>query len=437
MMKSILASLLSLPFLAFAPPSLAQTAGSITRIDHIVAVVDADVILKSEMDRAEANVKAQYSGREGQLPPEDVLQKQILERLIVDRLQLARANDSGIKTSDAEVDQSISRVAEQNHITLQQMMQKVSADGMTYDEFRKSVREELTVNKLEQKIVESQVAVSDAEIDNELASQRAGGPQIHLQHILIAVPAGANADQIKTAQTKIDGIRDLIAQGKMDFSAAAIRYSDSQNALEGGDLGWRSLDEVPPAFANVVKTMKPGEMSAPVRGNSGFQLIRLVDVRQAGQVAPQQVTEYHALDMMVKFGGSVTSDQAKAKIDAIRAQLAAGADFGDLARKESEDAATNAKGGDMGWFEAGGWGSAVADQVRVLKDGEVSQPFQSDIGWHLIKLVGTRSTDVSQQAARESARQAILRRKSQDEYDSFLRQLRSEAYVDIRLSNKT
>ncbi|HEY2347063.1 MAG TPA: peptidylprolyl isomerase [Xanthomonadaceae bacterium] len=437
MMKTILASLLTLPLLAVASSSHAQSAASTTQIDRIVAVVDEDVVLKSEMARAEANVKSQYVGHESQLPPEDVLQKQILERLILEHLQLSRAADSGIKTSDTDVDQSIARVAEQNHITLQQMMQKVASDGMSYDEFRKSVRDQLTVQKLQQKIIESQVAVSDTEIDSELATERAGGPQIHLANLLVALPAAATPDQIKTAQTKIEGIRDLIAQGKMDFSAAAIRYSESQNALEGGDLGWRSSDEVPPAFVSVIKSMKTGDVSAPIRGSSGFQLIKLVETRQAGQTAPQQVTEYHAQDLMVKFGGSVTSEQAKARIDALRAQLATGADFGEMAKKDSDDTATNAKGGDMGWFEANGWGSAVATQVEQLKDGEISQPFQSDVGWHVIKLLGSRSTDVSAKAARETARQTIMRRKSQDEYDSFLRQLRSEAYVDIRLSDKT
>ena len=437
MTKMIFALLLSLPLLAIAPSSHAQTASQTTRIDRIVAVVDDDIILNSELDRAERNVKAQYAGHENQLPPEDVMKKQVLERLVLERLQLARASDSGIKTTDAEVDLSIARVAQQNKMTLQQMIEKVASDGMSYDEFRKSVRDEITVQKLQQKVIESQVAVSDTEIESELATERAGGPQIHLAHILVAVPEGATPDQIKVAQTKIEGVKTLIEQGKMEFSAAAIRYSDSQNALEGGDLGWRSMDEVPPAFTNIIKSMKPGDMSKPIRGASGFQILKLVEVRQAGQVAPQQVTEYHALDLMVKFGGSVTSDQAKAQIDALRAQLASGADFGTLASKESDDTATNSKGGDMGWFPVDGWGSAVATQIQQLKDGEISQPFGSDVGWHVIKRLGTRMTDESMQASREAARESIMRRKSQDEYDNFLRQMRSEAYVDIRLTDKT
>jgi peptidyl-prolyl cis-trans isomerase SurA len=395
------------------------------------------VILKSELERAEQNIRQQYAGHITQLPPEDVLQKQVLERLIMARLQLAHAADSGVKVSDAELDQGVQRVADQNKMTMAQMQQQVIADGMTYDEFRKSMRDEITIQKLQQSLVQSRVAVSDTEIDNELATESAGGPQVHLAHILIALPDGATADQIKTAQTKIDGIKELIDQGKMEFSAAAIRYSDSQNALEGGDLGWRSLDEVPPAFTDVVKTLKPGQISQPIRGVSGFQLLKLVEVREAGHVAAQQQTEYHAQDMMVRVGNGVTAVQAKARIDALRAQLVAGADFATLAKKESEDSSTADKGGDMGWFPTDAWGSAVANQIQQLKDGEISQPFQSDIGWHVLKRLGSRVTDISAQAARNTAREAITRRKAQDEYDNFLRQMRSEAYVDIRLSDKT
>ncbi len=431
--------LLPLSLLIATPCALAQSAAApqTASVDRIVAVVDDDVILKSELDRAELNVKQQYTGHTAQLPPEDVLQKQVLERLVLARLQLARAADQGIKVSDAELDQSMQRVAEQNKLTLAQMQQQIAADGLTNDEFRKSMREEITVQKMQQSVVQGRIAVSEGEIDNELATEHAGGPQVHLAHILVALPDGATPEQIKTAQTKIEGVKALVDEGKMEFSAAAIRYSDSPNALEGGDLGWRSLDEVPPAFTDVIKTLKPGQVSQPLRGVSGFQLLKVVEVRDAGQVAPQQLTEYHAQNLMVHFGAGVSKEQAKAKVEALRAQLVAGADFATLAKTASDDDTTKDKGGDMGWFPAEAWGTAVSTQIQALKDGELSQPFQSDVGWHVMKRLGTRVTDVSLQAARETARQAITRRKSQDEYDSFLRQLRSEAYVDIRLSDKT
>jgi len=435
--NSILSLLLPLSLLAAAPATHSQAAAPQTAtVDRIVAVVDDDVILKSELDRAESNVKQQYVGHTAQLPPPDVLDKQVLERLILARLQLARAKDSGIKVSDAELDQAVERMAAQNKMTLAQMQHQLMADGMSYDEFRKSVRDEITIQKMQQSVVQGRVAVSDTEIDNELATQRAGGPQVHLAHILVALPENPTPDQIKTAQTKIDGIKSLIDEGKMEFSAAAIRYSDSQNALEGGDLGWRSLDEVPPAFTEIIKTMKAGQVTQPIRGVSGFQLLKLVETRDAGHAAAQQVTEYHAQNLMVRVGGTVTPEQAKAKIDALRAQLVAGTDFATIAKKESDDSSTSEKGGDMGWFPANAWGSAVEAQIQQLKDGELSQPFRSDVGWHVLKRLGSRVTDASAQSERNTAREAITRRKSQDEYDNFLRQLRSEAYVDIRLTDK-
>lgn len=435
--NSILSLLLPLSLLAATPATHAQAASQAATVDRIVAVVDDDVILKSELDRAELNVKQQYAGHTAQLPPQDILDKQVLERLVLARLQLSRAAESGIKVSDAELDLSVQRMAAQNKMTVAQMQQQLAADGMTYAEFRKSVHDEIEIQKMQQSVIQGRVAVSDSEIENEIASQHAGGPQVHLAHILIALPENPTPEQIKTAQTKVDGIKELIDQGKMEFSAAAIRYSDSQNALEGGDLGWRSLDEVPPAFTEIIKTMKAGQVTQPIRGVSGFQLLKLVETRDAGQATAQQVTEYHAQNLMVRIGGSVTAEQAKAKIDALRAQLVAGADFTTIAKKESEDTSTSEKGGDMGWFPANAWGSAVEAQIQQLKDGELSQPFQSDVGWHVLKRLGTRLTDASAQAARETAREAITRRKSQDEYESFLRQLRSEAYVDIRLTDKS
>ncbi len=405
-------------------------------VDHIVAVVDEDVILKSELDRAEAGVRQQYVAHPDQLPPDDVLKKQVLERLILMRLQLARAADSGVKISDAELDQAVQRVAQQNKTTPEQLRQQLAAQGLTFDQFRNELRDEMTVQDIQQKVVMSRVQVSEAEIDSQLSSERAGGAQVRLAHILIGLPDGATPEQIKAAQTKVDGVRDLIQGGKLTFSAAAIRYSDSPNALEGGDLGWRSVDEVPPAFVEVLKTLKKGGVTAAIRGPSGFQLLTVVDTREAG-AAPveQKVTEYHAQDIMVRTGPGVTAEQAKAKIDAIRARLAAGEDFAGAAQKDSDDEVTKGKGGDMGWFTAETWGSAVGGTIASLKDGELSQPFRSDVGWHLIQRLGSRQTEVGDKNQREAARQTVARRKAQDEYERFLRQLRSDAYVDIRLDS--
>ena len=411
-------------------------APGLAPVDRIVAVVDEDVILRSELDRALVNVKKQYAAHPEQLPPESSLEKQVLERLILTRLQLTRASDTGLKVSDADLDQAVQRVAAQNNATPEQLQQQLAAQGLSYQQFRKELRDELTVQILQQKLVESRVTVSDAEIDNQIAVERNGGPQVHLAHILVAMPEAATAEQVKLAQTKIDGIKDLIDKGQMEFATAAIRYSDSPNALEGGDLGWRSLDEVPPAFTEVIKQLKPNEVSKPIRGVSGFQILKVIDTRSAAQVATQKVIEYHAQDIMVSTK-VLTVAQGKEKIDQIRARLAAGEDFATVAKKESENDTTRDKGGDMGWFQANKWGGAVAKQLEMLKDGELSQPFQSEVGWHLIQRLGSRETNASDESQRDAARQTIAQRKSADEYERFLRQLRSDAYVDVRLGDQS
>ncbi|MFL6593139.1 MAG: SurA N-terminal domain-containing protein, partial [Luteimonas sp.] len=246
---------------AFAP-----ARAQVQPLDRIVAVVDDDVILKSELDRAEQNIRAQYANRPDQLPPEDVLRRQVLERLILVRLGVARAAETGVRVSDQEVDAAVANIAQQNKLTPEQMRAQLLQQGQTLSQFRNSLRDELTIQRLRQNFAQTRISVSDAEVDAALAAQANGGPQYHLAHILVALPENATPEQIDTAQKKIDGVKALIDKGEMDFSAAAVRYSDSNNALEGGDLGWRSLDEIPSAFANTIRDMRVGQVIGPTRG---------------------------------------------------------------------------------------------------------------------------------------------------------------------------
>jgi peptidyl-prolyl cis-trans isomerase SurA len=430
-MTRILASFLCL-FLATAATAPAAQSLALDPVDGIVAVVDDDVILRSELDRAVANIRTQFAERSDQLPPPDVLEKQVLERLILMRLQLQRAESAGVRIGDLELEQAISRIAQQNKITIEQMRAQLAAEGSSYDEFRQQLREELTAQRMRQQISQSRVNVSDTEIDIALASESMKKGEVHIGVILVGLPDGADAEQIGKAKTKIDGIKSLIDRGEMDFNAAAIRYSDHQTALEGGDLGWRSFDEIPPLFANLVQGMSAGEVSQPVRGPSGFTLIKLLETRDQ---TSKSVTEYNARGILVQTNEVVDAEQAKAKADALHARLVAGEDFAELARKESEDAITRNQGGDMGWFQLNAWGSAVAQNISALKDGEFSQPFQSDVGWHIVQRLGMREQDVTEQTRRNAVRETIARRKADEEFDRFLRQLRAEAYVDNRLGS--
>ncbi len=398
-------------------------------LDRIVAVVDDDVVLQSELDRQVAAVTAQYANSPQKLPPRDVLERQLLDRLILQKLQVAHADSTGVKVSDSEVDQALIQIANQNHMDIGQLRGAVEQQGLNYDQFRKNVAEQVIVQRLRQRIAQTRVQLSDAEIDSLIKNGNLNAGQLHLGYILINVPDGATPDQIDAARAKAEEAKTQIDNG-MDFAAAAIRYSNADNALQGGDLGWRSRNELPPPLVDAADKLQEGGVSAPIRGPNGFHLIKLIGKREDAQ---HVVTEYEARQILVRVNELVSSEQAEKKVDEIRQQIVAGEDFAKAAKDSSQDEATARLGGDLGWFAADAYGPQVKDIVTSLKVGEVSQPFQSSAGWHIIKLVDTRSTDKAGEMKREEARNILFQRKAEDEYDSFLRQLRSEAYVEIRL----
>lgn len=404
----------------------------IAPIDSIVAVVEEDVILRSELDQALRNIRLRMADHPEQLPPENVLEKQVLERLVMMRLQLQRAEAMGLRVGDVELDQTLARIAQQQGATPEQMRAQLARDGMSFQEFRDQVRDEMIVSRMQQNFVQSRVSVSESEIDNALAAASQQQGQMHLGYLLVALPDGATPEQVETARTKIEGVRKLIADGEMTFAAAAMRYSDHQTALEGGDMGWRSIDEIPPLFMQSLVKMHAGDVSEPLRGPSGYSLVQLVGQRDQ---ALEMVTEYHARSLMVRITDLVSREQAHSKIEALLARIRGGEDFAKVAREASDDPATRAQGGDMGWFQLNAWGSAVAKTIASLKDDEISEPFPSEVGWHLIQRLGSREQDITRETERNRMRETIVRRKADEEYDRYLRQLRDEAFVDERLGN--
>jgi peptidyl-prolyl cis-trans isomerase SurA len=417
-----LAVLLAGSFSAFAQQPL----------DRIAAVVDEDVILQSELDRAVVNIRAQYAGREAQLPPPNVLQRQVLERLILIKLQTARAEGTGMRISDEEVNAAMANIARQNNLTNDQLRQQLARDGIALSDFRNSLREEITVQRLRQRFAQ-QVDISEAEVDAAMAMQAGGNAQYRLSHILVALPEGATAEQIATGQKKIEGIKALLDKGEMEFSAAAVRYSDSPNALEGGDLGWRGLDQVPTSFGNTIRTMQRGQIVGPIRGPSGFQLIKLEDVRNEEAAGAQMTTQFQARHILVRTPENGDDAAAKAKIETLLARVRGGADFAELAGKESEDTSSKARGGDLGWFGQDDFGPEFGKQVAGLTDGQVSSAFKTQAGWHIVQRVGSREVNATDQNRRAKAREAIGQRKFEAEWDTFLRQMRGEAFIDIRI----
>ena len=293
------------------------------------------------------------------------------------------------------------------------------------------MRDQLVVNRLRQRIAQSRVQVSDAEVDSLIRERQPQAmAKLHLGYIVINVPDGATPDQIDAAHAKAEEAKKQIDAG-MDFAAAAIRYSNAENALQGGDLGWRDRNQVPPALVDIADKLQEGETSAPVRGPNGFYLIKLVDKRDQG--GAHMVTEYKARHILVKVSELKSSEQAEEAIAAVRQRVVGGEDFAQAAKQSSEDEATAKLGGEMGWFAGTAYGSRVSETIKDMKPGEISQPFQTELGWHILQLEDRRETDKAGELQRDEAKDILFQRKAEDEYDSFLRQLRSEAYVQIRL----
>lgn len=441
-MKQILAySLLAAAIVAAVPTANAQmlpqaqpagggAAMGNGSLDRIVAVVEDDIILQSELNAAMAAIQKQYAANPGQLPPQDVLARQVLDRLILMKLQVSRANDQNIHVTDQDVDAAVGNVAQQNKMSTEQLQAAVTQDGMSWQGFRQQISDQLLTQKLHESVVRDQVTVTDAEVNNLLASPTYKAGEVHLAHIQVSTPAEGGASDIAAAQAKADKAIAEIKAGK-DFNAVAIQYSDAPDALDGGDLGWRRLDEVPPAFADAVGSLKPGETTAALRGPTGFHILKLVETRQPGR---QVVTEYHARQILIKPSEIVTPEQAEKKAQDIYTKVTdKKEDFAKLAKDDSKDTTTANAGGDMGWFQKDAWGQAISSQLDGLKENEVSKPFQTDAGWIVMQLLGTRQSDVTDESQRNQARQAIGNRKADEAYESYLREMRSSSFVDIRV----
>lgn len=411
----------------------AQTTPATTTIDSIVAIVDSEVILSSELALAVSNIKKQYASQAGQLPPDNILERQVLDRLILQRLQINRAKEIGIRVSDAELTQTIQSIASSNKLTVEQFQQRIEKEGISFQEYSNNLRDEMIQQRLRQSYIQSRVQVSENEVEQMISSQEAAGPEVLLANILVALPEGATAEQISTAKGKADGILNLLKKGQMTFKAAAIRYSDAQNALEGGEIGWRSLESIPPQFSAMINGMKPGDVSEPVRGPSGYQLIQLVDVRDAQSA--RQVDEFKVEAILIDPALVGGDEIARQRADDLRSRVIKGEDFGKLAKEFSSKDLNADAGGVLDWFTQNQWGTKIGAQVVLLKTGDVSPVIKTDAGYAFMKLLGKRSIDANAENKRNAAREKIGQRKAEEEYERFLRQLRSEAFIETRLSN--
>ena len=403
-------------------------------IDHIVAVVNDDVISYTELEKRMHLVKQQLQSRQAKLPPDDVLRKQILEQLIMERLQLQVAERVGIRVDDESINKVVSNIAKENHLTLEQFREVLAREGYNFADFRNNIRKDITINQLRKRRVENRVTVTEQEVDNYLismANQRGSNDEFHLGHILIGVPEAASPQQIQAAKQKAETILARLRLGA-DFAETAIAESGGQRALEGGDLGWRKAGQMPTLFAETVINMRVGDISDLIRSPSGFHIIKLLDRRTTEQ--RHTIEQTLARHILIRPNEVVSNEEAKQRITRLYERILAGADFAQLARASSDDTASAVNGGSLGWVNPGAMVPEFEEQMNKLQPGQISKPFETQFGWHIVQVMARRQRDDTQQFERMQARQLIGKRKSEDAVENWLREMRSEAYVEYRLN---
>lgn len=408
---------------------------NIKPLDRIVAIVNTDVITRLELDERVQLAKGQLGKQGAPLPPTEVLERQLLERMILDRAQLQLAQETGVKVDDALLDKTILRIAQENKLTFNQFRERLEKEGISYAKFREDIRKEVQLSRLREREVDNRVTVSEGEIDN-LLIQRQGTPgsgsEFNLAHILARVPEQASPEQLQKIKAKAERARSELDGGK-DFRLVAASYSDAGDALEGGALGWRSSGQMPGLFMDAINKLQNGEYSPVLRSANGFHIIKLLAKRGAG--TPQIIQQTHARHILVKVNEVVSDADAKRRILSIRERLENGADFAEQARLNSEDASAS-RGGDLNWLSPGDTVPEFEQVMNALAPGKLSEPVRSPFGWHLIEVLERRSEDVSKERQRMQARQEIRSRKSEENYQDWLRQLRDRAYVEYRLDDK-
>lgn len=415
----------------------AQTAAPnrIVLVDRIVAVVNSEVITSRELSDRVNTVTQQLRQRGTAPPPDDVLQRQVLERMITDRLQVQLAKETALRVDDLQLDRTVARVAEGNRMSLTEFRRALERDGIQFDKFREEIRNEIMLSRLREREVDARIAVSDNEIDYFLSQQGASqtsASQFNLAHILLRLPEQASPEQVEKQRDRAGLVLLQLREGA-DFAKLAVSFSDAPDALQGGAMGWRARDRLPELFAHALDGMKAGEVSGIMRSPAGFHVLKLIEVRGSG--APVLVEQTRARHILVKTSEIVSEADARRKLDNLRERIVNGADFGGLAKLNSDDA-SSIKGGDLGWLYPGDTVPEFERAMNELKTGELSRPFASPFGWHLMEVLERRKADVSGERKRMQARQVLRERKGDEAYQEWLRQLRDRAFVEYRLDER-
>ncbi len=402
-------------------------------LDRVVAVVNEDIVLESELDQRTEQVRQQVAARnETRLPPEDVLRDQVLDRLILESIQMQIAERQGIRVSDNQLNQTIERIAEQNGMSLSQFRDALIAEGQDYTVAREQIRREMLLSQVQQSSVNRRINVSEQEVqsflDSELGQQEIQA-EFRLRNILLALPEGATPEMIQQAEARALELRQRLDNGA-DFAELAIAESNAPNALQGGELGWRKETELPEALAKAIDKLGPGEISQPIKTPGGYHLLKVEDKRGGKVQLVQQTKVRHIL----LSPNEIRSDaQTRRLINDLYQRLQEGQPFDELARRHSDDSASGSQGGELGWTQNG---QMVPEFEQVMNDtaeGEISRPFESRFGWHILQVEDRRTQDLGEEMLESQARSSIRQRKFSEELTSWLREIHSQAYIERKI----
>jgi len=405
-------------------------------VDKVAAVVDNGVVLESDVTSLMQSVKQQAKEANQQLPDDATLRHQILDRLIMDNIQVQMANKMGIKPTDEDVDKAIAGIAAQNKLTVDQLRSRLAYDGLNYSTYRAQIRKEMMISEVRNSEVRRRVTVLPQEVDmlaKQVASQNGGSAEFNLSHILLPLPENPTQDQVDTAEALAKKVVGELNNGA-DFGKMAITYSADSQALKGGNMGWGKLQELPSLFAQALSTAQKGQIIGPIRSGVGFHILKVNDIR--GDNKTVSVTEVHARHILLKPSVVMTDAQAKAKLEQVAADIRSGkANFADEAKQLSQDPGSANQGGDLGWASPDMYDPAFRDALLNLKKGQLSAPVHSSFGWHLIEVLDTRQVDKTDAAQKERAYRMIFNRKFSEEAQTWMQEQRANAYVKIMDGN--
>jgi len=424
----------SLFFLVLLSPLALAASQQVKELDSVIAVVNDDVITASELKKRIRQILAQLKNKKKRLPAKNILYRQILEQLITEKIQLQLAKRASVITSDESVNKVIQKIAKENKLTLTQFKEILQRDGVRYDEFRDNIKNEMTISQLKKRRISNQISVTEQEVDIELQNQnnnKALSEEFRLSQILIATPESASPAQIQEAKVKANQILAQLSIGA-DFAETAAANSNGQNALNGGDLGWREAAQLPSVFVEQVIKLQANQITGLIRSPSGFHIVKVVERRSKDK--RRIVEQTHAKHILIIPNQINNSAVVKEKLSRLRERIISGEDFAPIAKANSEDKASAAKGGDLGWVNPGVTVPEFQEEMAKLAPGEISKPIRSRYGWHIINVIARRQHDDTNTYLRDKIRKQIGQRKTEEAVSNWLRRLRNEAYVEYRIN---